>query len=55
MRFNQAIRVRSTTADQFLDAPASFHEMEAAWSALSPTPGPLRIEVDSHRLDKEWM
>lgn len=38
----------------FFPAPSGFLQMQAAWSALSATPGPLAIRVQSDEEDMEW-
>lgn len=52
---NQAVRVRAIQADPFLEPPIGFVQLTASWSALSATPGPLRIEVEADRPDRDWM
>jgi hypothetical protein len=41
-------------ASGFFPAPPGFYRIEAVWSALSATPGPLPVRVQSDKEDNEW-
>jgi hypothetical protein len=38
----------------FFPAPPGFHRIDAVWSALSATPGPLPVRVEGEKGDNEW-
>ncbi|MFP5287131.1 MAG: hypothetical protein ACLGI9_15425, partial [Thermoanaerobaculia bacterium] len=42
------------TASNLFPRPPGFHQIQAAWSALSPTPGPLAVRVENDKEDLEW-
>jgi hypothetical protein len=43
-----------SAASTLFPQPPGFLRLEAAWSALSATPGPLVVRVQSDKEDKEW-
>jgi len=44
----------AVTPTGFFPQPPGFCQVRAAWSALSPTPGPLAIRVENDKEDLEW-
>jgi hypothetical protein len=42
------------TASNLFPLPPGFRLLQAAWSALSPTPGPLAVRVENDKEDVEW-
>lgn len=41
-------------ASAFFPLPPGFTQLQAAWSALSRTPGPLAVRTESKKEDREW-
>ncbi len=41
-------------ATRFFPAPPGFRRLDAVWSALSATPGPLAVRVESEKEDSSW-
>lgn len=44
----------AVTASSFFPQPPGFARVQAAWSALSPTPGPLAVRIANDKEDLEW-
>lgn len=44
----------SAGAAGFFPAPPGFRRIDAVWSALSATPGPLAVRVENEKEDNEW-
>jgi hypothetical protein len=44
----------SAGAAGFFPAPPGFQRIDAVWSALSATPGPLPVRVEGEKEDNEW-
>jgi hypothetical protein len=44
----------AVTASSLFPLPPGFCQVQAAWSALSPTPGPLAVRVENDKEDLEW-
>ncbi|MFL6201278.1 MAG: hypothetical protein ACJ76J_19070 [Thermoanaerobaculia bacterium] len=44
----------TVTASKLFPLPPGFCQLQAAWSALSPTPGPLAIRVENDKEDLAW-
>ena len=34
--------------------PPGFSELQAAWSALSPSPAPLEVHIEAEKEDHTW-
>jgi hypothetical protein len=46
--------VAGADAAGFFPVPPGFHRLDAVWSALSATPGPLAVRVESEKEDSSW-
>ena len=44
----------AATSSSLFPHPPGFCRLQAVWSALSPTPGPLAIRVENDKEDLEW-
>ncbi|MEA2561045.1 MAG: hypothetical protein QOH06_2549 [Acidobacteriota bacterium] len=44
----------AVTASSLFPLPPGFCQIQAVWSALSPTPGPLAIRIENDKEDLEW-
>jgi hypothetical protein len=44
----------AVTSSGLFPQPPGFHQIQAVWSALSPTPGPLAVRVENGKEDLEW-
>ena len=44
----------AVTPSSLFPQPPGFCQVHAAWSALSPTPGPLAVRVENDKEDLEW-
>jgi hypothetical protein len=44
----------AVTSTNLFPLPPGFCQLQAAWSALSPTPGPLAIRAENDKEDLEW-
>ncbi len=42
------------TSSNLFPMPPGFCQLQAVWSALSPTPGPLAIRIENDKEDLEW-
>lgn len=44
----------TVTASTFFPLPPGFTQLQAAWSALSPTPGPLAVRIEHDKEELKW-
>ena len=45
---------RLAEASLFFPMPPGFCQLQAVWSALSPTPGPLAVRIENDKEDLKW-